>query len=157
MTQAVERSNQECPICLTSLQAASTTPEKSAPDPSPEQGAGDSKSKASAQPPAAKGAAAARKLDKSQPTKSRGQVASGRAAAAQPRDDGATKRSSEEGAERSERSGNKGGKLRRTVLLSCTHVFHETCLQTLEELAMGDIRNSCPICRAVYQKRVVTL
>jgi hypothetical protein len=50
--------------------------------------------------------------------------------------------------------GKKGG-VRRAVLLSCTHVFHETCLLTLEELAMGDVRNSCPVCRTPYQKRVI--
>lgn len=45
---------------------------------------------------------------------------------------------------------------RSTVLLSCTHVFHTTCLRTLEELAMADLRNTCPVCRAHYQKKVIT-
>ncbi|XP_059174207.1 RING finger protein 32-like isoform X2 [Physella acuta] len=45
---------------------------------------------------------------------------------------------------------------RSTVLLSCTHVFHTTCLRTLEELAMADLRNTCPVCRAHSQKKVIT-
>ncbi|CAG5120474.1 unnamed protein product [Candidula unifasciata] len=45
--------------------------------------------------------------------------------------------------------------LRSTVLLSCTHVFHSTCLATLEDIAMQDIKNTCPVCRAHYQKKVL--
>ncbi|KAK6182508.1 hypothetical protein SNE40_010182 [Patella caerulea] len=48
-------------------------------------------------------------------------------------------------------------KSRKTVLLSCSHVFHETCLMTLEELSMGEIRNLCPVCRTLYQKKVINL
>ncbi|RUS70065.1 hypothetical protein EGW08_022171, partial [Elysia chlorotica] len=47
-------------------------------------------------------------------------------------------------------------RIRATVLLSCTHVFHSTCLRTLEEMAMVDMRNTCPVCRAHYQKKVIT-
>ncbi|XP_041371978.1 RING finger protein 32-like [Gigantopelta aegis] len=47
-------------------------------------------------------------------------------------------------------------KARHTVLLSCSHVFHETCLLMLEDLALGEIRNTCPICRAAYQKKTIT-
>ena len=46
-------------------------------------------------------------------------------------------------------------RIRATVLLSCTHVFHSTCLRTLEEMAMVDMRNTCPVCRAHYQKKVI--
>ena len=147
----MERSLQDCPICLTSL--AATSPEKSAPDSDPQQGAGDSKVKDPAQPPKA---VAALKFDKSQSTKQLGQAASGRSqkrTTAQPQSDQA-KEGSDEGAKTLVK---KGSKVRKTVLLSCTHVFHETCLQTLEELALGEIRNSCPVCRAMYQKRVITL
>lgn len=43
---------------------------------------------------------------------------------------------------------------RRTVLLSCSHVFHETCLEMFEELSM-ESSNSCPVCRTKYQKKVL--
>ncbi|XP_061165712.1 RING finger protein 32-like [Saccostrea echinata] len=46
--------------------------------------------------------------------------------------------------------------LRKTVLLSCSHVFHETCLRTFEELACEE-RPICPVCRSLYQKRVISL
>lgn len=36
-------------------------------------------------------------------------------------------------------------------LLSCTHVFHATCLQMFEEYSC-DPTPSCPICRTTYQK-----
>lgn len=45
--------------------------------------------------------------------------------------------------------------LRSTVLLSCTHVFHSTCLRTLEDIAMQDMKNTCPVCRAHYQKKIL--
>ncbi|XP_064644606.1 RING finger protein 32-like [Lineus longissimus] len=44
-----------------------------------------------------------------------------------------------------------------TVLLSCTHVFHKTCIEAFEELAIGERSNSCPVCRSIYKKRVITL
>ncbi|XP_005094019.1 RING finger protein 32 [Aplysia californica] len=46
-------------------------------------------------------------------------------------------------------------KIRSTALLSCTHVFHATCLQTLEDIAMLEMRNTCPVCRAHYQKKII--
>ncbi|XP_067686902.1 RING finger protein 32-like [Haliotis asinina] len=46
---------------------------------------------------------------------------------------------------------------RTTVLLSCSHVFHETCLDMLEHLAMGEIKKTCPVCRTAYQKKVIHL
>ncbi|KAL4228549.1 RING finger protein 32 [Mactra antiquata] len=45
---------------------------------------------------------------------------------------------------------------RRTVLLSCSHVFHETCLDTFEELSL-ETNNSCPVCRSKYQKKVLNV
>ena len=48
-----------------------------------------------------------------------------------------------------------GKKARSTALLSCTHVFHATCLQTLEDLAMFDMKNTCPVCRSHYQKKII--
>ena len=46
---------------------------------------------------------------------------------------------------------------RETALLSCSHVFHATCLHTLEEMAMIDMKHSCPVCRAHYQKKIISL
>lgn len=43
---------------------------------------------------------------------------------------------------------------REAVLLSCSHVFHKTCLEMFEELSM-ETKNSCPICRSSYQKRIL--
>ena len=40
---------------------------------------------------------------------------------------------------------------RPLVLLSCTHVFHETCLQMFEEYSCDSTLN-CPVCRTAYQK-----
>lgn len=46
--------------------------------------------------------------------------------------------------------------IRKTVLLSCSHVFHDTCLATFEELTCEE-RPVCPVCRSLYQKRVLSL
>ena len=40
---------------------------------------------------------------------------------------------------------------RPLVLLSCTHVFHATCLQMFEQYSCDSTHN-CPVCRTVYQK-----
>jgi hypothetical protein len=40
---------------------------------------------------------------------------------------------------------------RPLVLLSCTHVFHATCLQMFEEYCCDPTPN-CPVCRTAYQK-----
>ncbi|KAG9476423.1 hypothetical protein GDO78_003137 [Eleutherodactylus coqui] len=42
---------------------------------------------------------------------------------------------------------------RLTVLLSCSHVFHHTCLQAFEEFSLGE-RLVCPLCRSSYQKKM---
>ncbi|CAF0770858.1 unnamed protein product [Didymodactylos carnosus] len=41
---------------------------------------------------------------------------------------------------------------RPLFLLSCTHVFHSTCLETFEQLCCDQIL-SCPVCRTAYQKK----
>ncbi|NXC46517.1 RNF32 protein, partial [Penelope pileata] len=43
---------------------------------------------------------------------------------------------------------------RQTVLLSCSHVFHQTCLQAFEEFSLA-VQHICPLCRSHYQKRVL--
>lgn len=46
---------------------------------------------------------------------------------------------------------------RETVLLSCSHVFHHTCLLALEEFSLGDSSpfHACPLCRSCYQKKIL--
>lgn len=44
---------------------------------------------------------------------------------------------------------------RPLILLSCTHVFHATCLQMFEEFCCDSTPN-CPVCRTAYQKNNFT-
>ncbi|XP_012509613.1 PREDICTED: RING finger protein 32 [Propithecus coquereli] len=46
---------------------------------------------------------------------------------------------------------------RETVLLSCSHMFHHTCLLALEEFSLGDSSSfhTCPLCRSSYQKKIL--
>lgn len=43
---------------------------------------------------------------------------------------------------------------RPLVLLSCSHLFHDVCLQMFEELQY-DKKPCCPFCRSNYQKRIL--
>ncbi|KAM4705189.1 RING finger protein 32 [Rhinophrynus dorsalis] len=43
---------------------------------------------------------------------------------------------------------------RPVVLLSCSHVFHHSCLQAFEEFTVGE-SYICPLCRSDYQKKIV--
>ena len=43
---------------------------------------------------------------------------------------------------------------RPTVLLSCSHVFHATCLQAFEEFSF-EKRRECPVCRSSYHKKIM--
>lgn len=48
------------------------------------------------------------------------------------------------------------GPAKPQVLLSCSHVFHVSCLQSFETFALSSGGNAnCPICREPYQKLVV--
>ena len=50
------------------------------------------------------------------------------------------------------------GQGRQTVLLSCSHVYHSTCLEMFEELTLADKnRHLCPVCRTAYQKKVISI
>uniref|UniRef100_A0A8B9ZEY6 Ring finger protein 32 n=1 Tax=Anas platyrhynchos TaxID=8839 RepID=A0A8B9ZEY6_ANAPL len=51
-------------------------------------------------------------------------------------------------------SGNSNQFSRQAVLLSCSHLFHHTCLQAFEEFSLG-VRHICPLCRSYYQKKVL--
>ena len=61
---------------------------------------------------------------------------------------------------KSETSGQRGldcFKSRRScVLLSCSHVFHTTCLDAFEEYGVCERENTCPLCRTCYQKKIVS-
>ncbi|CAK6969303.1 RING finger protein 32 [Scomber scombrus] len=43
---------------------------------------------------------------------------------------------------------------RRTVLLSCSHLFHQLCLEAFEAFTV-DSRPTCPLCRSVYHKKLI--
>ncbi|XP_036934384.1 RING finger protein 32 isoform X1 [Acanthopagrus latus] len=43
---------------------------------------------------------------------------------------------------------------RPTVLLSCSHVFHQLCLEAFEAFTT-ESRPSCPVCRSVYHKKLI--
>ncbi|NXK52250.1 RNF32 protein, partial [Chauna torquata] len=51
-------------------------------------------------------------------------------------------------------SGNSDQFSQQTVLLSCSHLFHHTCLQAFEEFSLGG-QHICPLCRSYYQKKVL--
>lgn len=48
--------------------------------------------------------------------------------------------------------GSLSGSRRPMTLLSCTHVYHRTCIDQFENLAT-DISHTCPVCRSAYLKR----
>lgn len=41
------------------------------------------------------------------------------------------------------------------ILLSCSHLFHLTCLNALEEFSFEEARFVCPVCRSYYQKKLL--
>ncbi|KAK2886566.1 RING finger protein 32 [Channa argus] len=43
---------------------------------------------------------------------------------------------------------------RSTVLLSCSHLFHQLCLEAFEAFT-ADSRPLCPLCRSVYYKKLI--
>ncbi|XP_073236816.1 RING finger protein 32-like [Porites lutea] len=48
----------------------------------------------------------------------------------------------------------KKNQSRPTVLLSCSHVFHATCLDAFEEFSL-DRKPVCPVCRSHYYKKLL--
>ena len=46
----------------------------------------------------------------------------------------------------------KAVKERRVALLSCSHLFHDVCLQTYEECNLVT-KHQCPVCRSSYTKK----
>ncbi|XP_029979019.1 RING finger protein 32 isoform X2 [Sphaeramia orbicularis] len=43
---------------------------------------------------------------------------------------------------------------RHTALLSCSHLFHQLCLEAFESFT-ADSRPSCPLCRSAYHKKII--
>ncbi|XP_029313187.1 RING finger protein 32 [Cottoperca gobio] len=43
---------------------------------------------------------------------------------------------------------------KRTVLLSCSHLFHHLCLEAFEAFSI-ESRPSCPLCRSLYHKKLI--
>lgn len=46
---------------------------------------------------------------------------------------------------------------RQTILLSCSHVFHLTCLEMFEALVCDSTNIVCPVCRSKYQKKTLEI
>ncbi|XP_041823476.1 RING finger protein 32 isoform X2 [Melanotaenia boesemani] len=44
--------------------------------------------------------------------------------------------------------------VRHTVLLSCSHLFHQLCLEAFEAFT-ADSRPRCPLCRSTYHKKLL--
>ncbi|XP_077592332.1 RING finger protein 32 [Stigmatopora nigra] len=44
---------------------------------------------------------------------------------------------------------------RRSVLLSCSHLFHQVCLDAFESFTATDRTPACPLCRSNYHKKVI--
>ncbi|XP_072364309.1 RING finger protein 32 isoform X2 [Scyliorhinus torazame] len=47
-----------------------------------------------------------------------------------------------------------GQSVRKTVLLSCSHTFHYTCLKAFEDFSEGG-KHNCPLCRSTYEKKIL--
>ncbi|XP_061877629.1 RING finger protein 32 isoform X2 [Entelurus aequoreus] len=43
---------------------------------------------------------------------------------------------------------------RRSVMLSCSHIFHQRCLDAFESFAVAG-RATCPLCRSTYYKKLI--
>ena len=128
--QAVERGDVDCPICLTSLikKTYIDKPDRSSDKPGNQTKFTKNNSNPSNKP-------------KSSTVKN-----------------AITSQTSKQNQEKEDQSmsGDKGQRsCRQTVLLSCSHVFHATCLKMFEELSM-ETNNSCPVCRTKYQKKILT-
>ncbi|XP_078285543.1 RING finger protein 32 isoform X1 [Rhinoraja longicauda] len=46
--------------------------------------------------------------------------------------------------------------VRQTVLLSCSHTFHYTCLKAFEDFSEGE-DHICPLCRSTYEKKILRI
>eukprot|EP00741_Cyanophora_paradoxa_P012705 tig00020616_g12275.t1 len=51
------------------------------------------------------------------------------------------------------RQSKKPPRARARTILSCSHVFHTACIESLESFAVGDESPTCPVCRSAYIKR----
>ncbi|OWF35952.1 RING finger protein 32-like [Mizuhopecten yessoensis] len=131
--RAVQRETQDCPICLTSL-VSQTYIHPSCSD----KRSGSAKEKTTIS-------------NTKQTPSNRNKTAASKQASL-----GAVRPKS---LKREEKEVHESGttKKRKTVLLSCSHVFHEQCLQTFEELSLQDGHHACPVCRSIYQKKSISI
>lgn len=138
--QIAERGNVECPICLTQLddlgiKTTSTSASTS----------NGNHSNASRQSVTSAVRTATANRSSTQDKKS---VAKSKRAAL-------TSTIWEQGAAASE--GEETTRRRHKAVLSCCHIFHQTCLEAFEQLTIGERHYCCPVCRSHYQKLIVWL
>ena len=133
--QAVERGHEDCPICLTAL--ISTTYINS----SKSFFITKSKDTASGEP-------RSQQKKTSQPQSLTGSKSR------ESRTKNVTRTKSDNQSSKNENEAEVQTVIRKTVLLSCSHVFHVTCLEMFEELNVDSTSNLCPVCRTKYQKKI---
>lgn len=140
--QAVERGNVECPICLSALERGDVTTRCE----------NDDVSRSKKTPPSNTTSQINRKSQhmnyRTNKPNSRHFLASG----AKDKSQYVPHRKTDSG------SGDLNSNQllwKQKALLSCSHVFHQTCLQAFEDLAEGERRYTCPVCRAHYQKKIL--
>ena len=135
--QAVERGHEDCPICLTAL--VSTTYIDSS------KSFFITKSKDTAS-----GGQRSQQKRTSQPQNQTGFKGRGSKTKV------VTRTKSDNQSERNDNEAEVQTVIRKTILLSCSHVFHVTCLEMFEELNVDNSSNLCPVCRTKYQKKILT-
>ena len=178
MFQAVERGNNECPICLTLLEEEGlvrqrnqlhtelTDDPKAAMNQSVSQSvtrpkllpahnkASKHRSLATIRAEAAGKSAKPSKRGQGQASASQGQASASQGQASGVR--GSLDASGDMPLAIEQGQGHSSRPIRRhRVLLSCSHVFHQTCLEAFEEFAVGERKHLCPVCRTHYQKRLL--
>ena len=133
MFQAVERGHEDCPICLTALVSATYI------DSSKSFFVTKSKQVAS-------GGDRSQKRNKEPNSQSASKFRAGKSSS--------SKINTENQSKKYENEAEIQTVTRKTVLLSCSHVFHMTCLEMFEELNVDSTSKQCPVCRTKYQKKV---
>lgn len=134
--KAVERGHEDCPICLTALVSTSYI------DSSKSFFVTKSKDTAS-------GKLRSQQKKNSEPPKQSASKTRGNKTNASAKNKHDTRSNNYENEAESQTV------VRKTVLLSCSHVFHVTCLEMFEELNVDNTSNLCPVCRTKYQKKVL--
>ncbi|WAR05586.1 RNF32-like protein, partial [Mya arenaria] len=156
--KAVERANQDCPICLTALATCSDS-ETTGKDREPDENNTTQTKPTKDREPNLKNSRT-QKFSANAQTKSLHSdksVNHDKTRGTSKSKTDTNKRSNEEDKSLETESAVRSiGKERQTVLLSCSHVFHAKCLEMFEELSL-ETRNTCPVCRALYEKKVLNV